>query len=67
VTDNGPDGISTVRASLRNGTVTGNGFATATPFDLVTVRPPSLENVTCGVSQVADEPPGVTWGVCTRD
>jgi hypothetical protein len=67
VVDNRSDGISATRVVLASGTVTGNGLATATPFDLVTVRPPVLENVTCGVSQIANQPPGSTWGVCTND
>jgi hypothetical protein len=67
VTGNQSDGISARQVRLMNGTVTGNGLATATPFDLITAKPPTLENVSCGTSQVADQPPGVSWGVCSGD
>jgi hypothetical protein len=66
ITGNADIGIAVERARLRNSTATGNDGSGA-GVDLSTSRRPRLHASTCGKSQVAGQPPGTTWGVCTND
>lgn len=59
-------GVRTVRASLLDSSLTGNG-GLGVGGDVCTVRKPRVRNSTCGKSVVLGGVIGATWGVCTND
>jgi hypothetical protein len=59
-------GVRTVRASLLDSSLSGNG-GLGLGGDVCTVRKPHLRNSTCGRSLALGATIGTTWGVCTSD